>query len=311
MTIARVLSTRQLECVRPGLHESETMVIDGLTREFSYYVPSIGTSAPLPVVFYFHGHGDSMTHMLGQGAVEAPSSEWLEVAEEEGYLMFYPLGLEGDDNKTGWNDGRTDVTGNPTADDVGFFLHMVAFGRRCLNLDVDRIYITGHSNGGHLCMRIAMEHAEVVAAVAITSALHPVATSAGTPSMSVPIMFIHGVDDPIAPYIGGEMDSNRGFIYSFDETMDIWRAWNGVDDVTAVSDSLPNINGSDASSITFDTWAPDDVGDGAVVGYSVVGGGHTEPSIDHHVPEIIVGDQCWDAETARIINGFFQTYARQ
>lgn len=91
---------------QPGLHEGETLRIDGEQREFSYYVPNGARGKTLPMVVYFHGHGDNMRHMLGKGRMPAPSAKWMETAEREKFLVFYPLGLKGGSNKTGWNDCR-------------------------------------------------------------------------------------------------------------------------------------------------------------------------------------------------------------
>ena len=110
-----------------GLHQDQSIQVDERRREFSYFVPTRSQGKALPLVIYLHGHGDNMRHLVGKGIVPSASAHWMKVAEREGFLVLYPMGLEGSDRKSGWNDCRTDTETNPRADDVGFVKELIRF----------------------------------------------------------------------------------------------------------------------------------------------------------------------------------------
>lgn len=285
------------------------MNVEGRLREFSFFVPGGTQNNALPVVIYFHGHGDSMRHILGKGAFPSPSAFWMEVAEREQFLVFYPLGLKGDDGKTGWNDCRTDATGNPTANDVAFAKVLIEFARKNFNLDRNRIYVTGMSNGGHMAMRMAMEASDQIAAAAAVAALLPKQSGCSPPPHPVPILFMHGTDDPIAPFEGGAMAGKRGVVCSARETVEQWRNWSGLGDARQKTRQLPDRDRSDNSVIIEHSWTRSN--GAAVVAYEMKGAGHTEPSRAARLGRLqmmVQGNQNRDIEMAQTIWDFFKEH---
>jgi polyhydroxybutyrate depolymerase len=72
------------------------------------------------------------------------------------------------------------------------------------NVDVSRVYSTGHSNGGALSHKNACEATGTFAAIA------PVAFSLGVmpatncqPSRPISVIYFHGYNDLVVPYLGG------------------------------------------------------------------------------------------------------------
>ena len=294
--------------------QSSTTTVDGIKREFSYYVPGKAESARLPIVIYLHGHGDSMRHMLGKGRVSAASSKWMDVAEREGFLVFYPLGLqpEGRKSKTGWNDCRQDAEGNPQSDDVAFIRQLISYAVENLNGDRQRVYVTGMSNGGHMAMRVAMEMSSEVAAIAPIVALLPKASKCSPPSEPVPILMMHGTDDPIAPYQGGAMKGGRGEMLSARETMNTWVNWNHLENVPEKVSEVPDLDKSDNSRIVKRT-REESPGGNAVIAFEVQGAGHTEPSRSAKMTRLlqaVQGKQNNDVEMADVLWEFFKTRTR-
>ena len=296
-----------------GVH-SETIAVDGNKREFSFYVPGKSAGKRLPVVIYLHGHGDSMRHMLGRGLMKSASSEWMDVAERESFLVFYPLGLKGEGRraKTGWNDCRRDAKGNPQVDDVKFVRELIDFAVEKQNGDRSRVYVTGMSNGGHMTMRVAMEMSSEVAAVAPVVALLPKSNKCSAPTRPVPILMMHGTADPIAPYEGGSMPKGRGEVYSARETAQIWAKWNGLDNVREKTVGVQDRTSSDNSKIVIHTREASTSGN-AVIAYEIQGAGHTEPSRDAKMNRLlkrVQGNQNNDIEMAVTIWDFFKTRSR-
>ncbi len=297
-----------------GRVRRDTLVVNGTTREFSYYVPSGAQGAALPVVVYLHGHGDNMRHILGRGLIASASSKWMDVAERERFLVFYPLGLNGEGRraKTGWNDCRGDVMGNPRADDVEFVRRLVDFAAEEARGDRSRVYVTGMSNGGHMTMRVGIEMSQVVAAVAPVAALLPTSSQCAQPSRPVPILMMHGTADPLAPFVGGLMAGGRGEVMSARETVQTWLRWNGLANVAETARVLPDTSPSDNSTIIVRARQSSPDGN-AVIAYEIRGAGHTEPSRAAKVGRFlkrVLGNQNNDIEMAETIWEFFKTRSR-
>jgi polyhydroxybutyrate depolymerase len=162
-----------------------TLTFDGEQRQYRVYVPRSLPDGPSSLVVMMHG---------GFGSAEQAelSYGWDRQAESSGLIMAYPDGIG-----RSWNGGgccgpamKKDV------DDVGFIEAMVAEIGRGLELDPQRLFATGMSNGGIMAYRLACE-SSLFAAVAPVAATMLVDCDAPGP---VSIMHIHGgVDGSVPP----------------------------------------------------------------------------------------------------------------
>jgi polyhydroxybutyrate depolymerase len=105
-------------------------------------------------------------------------------------LIVYPQGLG---QKPVWNP-------SPGSRDVEFVNDLIDTLQRRCSVDPDRIYATGHSNGGGMVHRLACELADRIAAIGPVSGAY--SSGPCTPSRPVPVFAIHGTADPIVPYDG-------------------------------------------------------------------------------------------------------------
>ena len=69
------------------------------------------------------------------------------------------------------------------------------------NVDKNKIYATGISNGGLMSYRLACELSDKIAAIAPVAP--PATPSSCKPSRPVSVLHIHGTADPCAPFNGG------------------------------------------------------------------------------------------------------------
>lgn len=202
-----------------------TLMHGGLERSFRVHVPSgYDGSAPAPLVLMFHGGGGSGRQL------EERSSNMSPIADREGFVAVYPDGT-GALLRT-WNGGGccgSAVTND--VDDVGFVGAMLDRLEAELCVDLSRFYASGMSNGGILSHRLACEIPERFAAIAPVAGAEMAPSC--TPSVSVPLMHVHGSADGHVPPPGGEGCGPAGVPFPpLADTMETRRVLNGCEATT-------------------------------------------------------------------------------
>jgi polyhydroxybutyrate depolymerase len=208
----------------------ESTIYDGLVREFIVFIPDGYTGeVPVPLVFSLHGAGgtkESQFHL----------SEFGHLARAENFILITPQATGG--NFTFWNQ-----TSNPNrADDVGFINYLILEMETRYNIDSERIYIAGSSNGAFMALEIACHLGHKIAAVAaVKGYMTESQISNCNPTTPTAIIQMHGTSDPLVPY------------ENVNPTIQFWKAINQTDSsaiITIRPDSDPD-NGNSANSYRY------------------------------------------------------------
>lgn len=280
---------------------------NGLERRYLVYVPSsYEKEIPMPLVFSIHGGGGTANGF--KKGIDLDSN-----AEKNNYIIVYPDGTneKTPDKRLSWNSGMgtMNITMEKKADDVKFFSEMIDDLTTKFNIDEDRIYATGISKGGQMAFRLGCDLTDRIAAVVAVAV--PMSTDVTCePSGPIPIMIIHGKEDPIAPFEGGECGMRSDLFigtmaYSEMSTMcesvndvtDFWMDNNGCS-----SQSEIVYQNGDVICQTFDQCV-DDV---EVILCVSENAGHTWPSMPERNPtsqslmESIVGEVTYDISNDQI-----------
>lgn len=294
----------------PGLFIDNTIIVDDVARSYDYYIPDDLGDTFCPLVFLLHGGGSNTDDLTGESGYKAPYKVWMDISDTEKFIVVYPEGTINPSGELGWNDCRADATTNPTVNDVAFIEALIdQFSSDC-NIDLARIYATGTSNGGHMSLRLALELADKIAAVAPVVAAMPAMNGCSAPNDPISVLFMNGTHDPILPSGGGEVApgiGGRGTVLSTQESIDFWTDINQTDSIAAIVD-FPDINTEDTTSVRSMTYS-NGIDGTQVVWYEVSNGGHVEPSIrEQYAPvvELYLGKQNHDIEMAREIWRFFK-----
>ena len=198
--ITFVLSTQMAVAIDhkpPNVHQTLTLNHDGRARSYHLHLPA-NTADAIPLIVVLHGlggHADKLRYGLGLNSR----------ADEHGYAMVYPQGLESQWGPH-WNAGFpfTDV------DDVGFLTKLARDLQESYNIDPARTYVLGISVGGFMAYHLACTAPDVFTAEAIVlgsmSGQDWRSCGSQKPSQDDPvsILHIHGTDDPLIPYDGSE-----------------------------------------------------------------------------------------------------------
>ena len=174
----------------------------GNVRQYKVHVPpNYDPNTPTPTVFCIHGLAQDPIMFCVNGA------DWVGKSDDEGFILIMPLGYQ-----NSWNAG-TCCGGASTAqlDDVGFFRALIDEVGSHLNIDLDRVYASGLSNGGYMSYRLACDAADVFAAVAPGAGgigINDFGTGTNiasdftecAPGRPISVLDIHGDADPLVPY---------------------------------------------------------------------------------------------------------------
>jgi len=273
----------------------------GLERTYRIHVPTVRErDKPVPLVIVLHGGGGTGKRMekLALGGLT-------KLSEQEGFVVVYPDGIE-----KHWNDGRAKVkyrAHRDKIDDVGFIAALIDQLAKGYEIDRQRVYITGISNGGMMSNRLACELTDKIAAMAPVAANMPAdLVSHCAPSRPVSVLMISGTDDSMMPWAGGEAHFLRlkfGKVLSAKDTIRFWAAHNRCSATPTVTWE-PDADREDGTRVRKETYhgCKDGV---EVVLYAIEGGGHTWPGGFQYLPKIVVGKTSRDVDANRVIWRFF------
>ncbi|MCW7461021.1 alpha/beta hydrolase family esterase [Leptospira limi] len=287
-------------------HTLESIVSDGIIRNFRYYIPKNRNESNLPVVFVLHGGGGS-----GEGMIYL--SRMTEKAEEYGFIVVYP---DGYGNR--WNDGRKiphSLTDKRNTKDVQFFRDMVYFLDKKIPVDTSRIHAVGISNGGFMTQRLLCEANDLFRSGYSVAAVTSKGLTEICPKPPIKsIGFIMGTSDDVVPYTGGIVSIPKdmspkaeripaGEVLSFVDSLSYWSsAFPCKEEIKTKKRHMNRFWKRDIEYSKLSDCSGDDV----VEGYLIPGGGHIWPNGFYYQNEKQYGYLSKDLDTREIVLQFFR-----
>ncbi|NOY78389.1 MAG: hypothetical protein GXO76_11035 [Calditrichaeota bacterium] len=294
----------------PGLY-MRTLQVGKMTRRYAYYIPKNPGNVPLPVVFELHGGGIFIEDMTGESGYKTPYKLWMTLADSEKLIVVYPEGKNGAYGKPTWNDCRANSTVSSTADDVGFIRGLIKWFSLNYSIDLQRVYVSGTSNGGLMALRLAVELPDKIAAVAAVAAAMPDSSECRAPASPMSVLFMNGTADNHLPYRGGTLSNppnpSHGTVYSTEKSVKLWTTVDHTGSVPVVY-QFPDRDMQDGSTVVRYTYSNGIKGTEVVL-YKVIGGGHSAPSIQERYSrlfEAYFGRQNHDIEMVKEVWKFFK-----
>jgi len=141
------------------------LVIDGIERSIILDVPDdAATAGPLPVVFNWHGLGDTAKNMqsLLSGAVNGPTYKFILVTPED---SAYKLSAMGNSFTLDWDAFNADDSNR----EVRLYDEVLSCLKTRYSVDADRIHCTGFSIGSIVCDMIGTLRGDTYASTATYS----------------------------------------------------------------------------------------------------------------------------------------------
>jgi polyhydroxybutyrate depolymerase len=268
-----------------------TLIHDGETREYKIYIPSsYQENVEAPLLFNFHG---------GSGDIESQIfiSDMRSLADDAGFILVYPqaLGDPNDGGSTSWTHKEPS-----SIDDIFFVEAMINEVSFEYNINKDRVYACGYSNGGEFSYELACRLSNKIAAIGVVARSMYIETfDICNPSHPTAVVTIHGTNDD---YNG---ISFGGFTYyiSLDDVNNYWSNYNNTDPNPTIN-QLPNLDASDGSTVEHISWRN---GDGCVSvdHFKVIDGGHDWPGSFGNM-DIDASSEIWNFVSKYDINGLIE-----
>jgi polyhydroxybutyrate depolymerase len=273
----------------------KTINVNGIVRNYNVFVPTnLAKDKKVPLVLMFHGGKSNAINI-------EKYSKFSDLAEREKFIVVYPDGIN-----ENWNDGR----GLTQTDDLGFIKLMLDSIVKEYNIDEQRIYSTGISNGAFFSNYLAAHFSGRFAAIApvVGGIAEPFAPNF-KPQEPVSVLVIQATGDPIFPFNGGGVKGNRGRAISTEKTLELWRNHNGTAK-NSINGNLPDADKNDGCTVETYLWQNGKNGT-EVKFYKEIGGGHGLAGKSQYLPKFVIGTICKDYDATEVIWEFFKNHPKK
>ena len=239
----------------------------GLDRYYYIQLAHPEAEGPSSVLFNLHGYGSNALEQMNY-----TNFNNLANTEENNFILIHPQGAPLNtvltSSSSHWNSGGWTI--GSTVDDVDFIDTIIKLVSQKYNLNQDRIYSTGMSNGGFMSYHLACNLSSKIAAVAsVTGSMSKETYEDCNPAHPTSILQVHGTIDATVPFDGNSALGMR----SINDVMDYWKLYNACDvDPTSIITDYFDIE----IAVQHDTYS-NCLNDVHVELYKIEGMGHTWP----------------------------------
>ncbi|MEM6767043.1 MAG: PHB depolymerase family esterase [Bacteroidota bacterium] len=242
---------------------TQTFNYNGLGRQYTLFTPTdLPPNAPL--VFMLHGY-------QGRAVEYIPWVGLNTVAQTHGFAVCYPQGSNDTGGTPHWN-SRLTIS---QTDDIGFLTALAEHLQQTQDLDPNRTFSCGFSNGGFMSYTMACERPGIFRAIGSVTGTMSGYTwrNRDSTTQPTPILQISGINDNVVP-INGSMSTFGGWggAPHMDSIMNYWANFNQ----TQTSDT--SLIGPNATGIHYQ----DGVNDHEVWYYKIKNFGHEWPQTNNN-----------------------------
>lgn len=239
--------------------ETGSFDFENQTRQYGVFLPkNYDDTDSFPLVIYLHSYGWTPEQGMNYTGLNS-------IADKFNFIIAYPYA------KPNWNSGIEENSKWPTPqnNDVGFIDAMIDTLSSNYNINLDRIYACGFSNGGFMAYKLACVLGHRFAAIASVGGVISNNTMAVCDTLStMPILHIHGTKDSFVPIEGKD-----GW-KTIDKTLNYWVNINNCVqiDTTNIPD-INNMDGCTVEKISFTSCSDNN----NIIFYKIINGGHSWP----------------------------------
>jgi polyhydroxybutyrate depolymerase len=178
-----------------------------------------GQNTPAALVVVLHGGGGSGEQVSDNS--KSPLSVFNQVAEDKNLIVVYPTATKDNTGKNGWNDCRSDDMSKNRVDDSSFLASLIQEMSGNYGLSRNQAFMSGHSNGAMMSFRMALEHSDLIGAIATSAgniAKNPIAGACSDGNAPVSAWMLNGAGHPVPsttvkvrPFVVGKQNRDIEF----------------------------------------------------------------------------------------------------
>ena len=175
------------------------------------------------IILNLHGYGsNALAQMEYTGLNNYTNSK------ENNFILIHPQGAPLNTALTSstshWNSGAWTI--GSTVDDVDFIDTIINLVSEKYDINVNRIYSTGMSNGGFMSYHLACNLSSKIAAIAsVTGSMSKQTLESCNPEHPTPVLQIHGTLDGTVPFDGNSAIGME----PIEKVMTYWQEYNSCD----------------------------------------------------------------------------------
>ena len=230
----------------------QTLTYDNIVREYYVSYPENSDSS-VPLIINMHGFGSYAIQQKNYSQMDS-------YAHSKGVAVVYPEAIN-----NSWNVGTG--RGLNRQDDVGFINVLIDSIATDYNIDLDRIYACGMSNGGYMSYELICSLSDKITAFgSVTGNFMLNDDQSCSVSREIPLIHIHGTDDRLVDYT-----DSRDYAMNTMDSVNYWAKHNQLSEleIQAIDDVVP----SDKTYVEKFTFYRNN-SDTKVVHFKVYNGGH-------------------------------------
>lgn len=243
-------------------------------RPYKEYVPASLPDAGVALVVVLAGYG-------GTGENAADRLLIRPVADAQGAVVAMPNGTRDSQGYAAWHVG----TDHYPFWDVEYLRAVIRDMEAKHNVDPKRVYVAGHSQGGHMAYRLACDDSEDVPAIMVLAGQSPTVRAGCAATTPVSVLHVHGTaDDDIGYYGDVQKMPPDPHIPSAHDSVAAWASFDGctggLTDGGVIADFDTSLPGPDTIKESYSGCAQGT----SVELWTIVGGSH-DPVIDDTFPQ--------------------------
>lgn len=148
----------QYDSLKGGEFYASNFLIDGIQRNFFYYMPlNYGKKDEYPLVIFLHDEDGS-----GKALIKSYGNKIQTLADSSDAIVIFP-----DAVAAHWNEKMGEsFPATDTINDVGFISILIDYFKQVYSCDERRVYVAGFFNGGKLAYRLTCDIPAKITAVA-------------------------------------------------------------------------------------------------------------------------------------------------
>lgn len=235
-----------------------TLMHNGINREYYVSLPK-NVKTRFPLIIALHNFNGSAMFFKNL-------SELDEYALPKNVAVVYPEGINNSWNVgTSWDDNEYD--------DIGFIDVLIDSVASQFNIDLNRVYACGYSNGGYLTYELACNLSHKITAFGSVGGnfmLNENQTCAQR--RKIPVIDFKGTADPFVAYdVAFDGDFSNDGSLLINENINFWSELNGF--TNSSIEVINNINLTDSTSVEKHSYFDDDH-NAKFIHYKIINGGH-------------------------------------